>query len=136
MSLGTDIAAALPELRAAAVSRMTETVRVGLLVEGTDENFDVIHTLEVAYDGVGRLKFNQLASSDVDAGGQPVVKEGSVLSLPSGTEGITPDMRVVVDESTADGSLVGRVFRVKGFAAAGQTTANRWTVEETGERIL
>jgi hypothetical protein len=134
--LGDDIAAALPNLRAHAVSRMSETVRLGTLTEDVDEDtLESFNIFDTVYEGVGRLRFPQAPNGEVDVAGQLVVLQGAVLSLPSGTTGITPDMRAVVDASTADVSLVGRVFRIQGFAAAGQTTATRFAVEESGEQI-
>jgi hypothetical protein len=134
--LGDDIAAELPHLRAEAESRMTETVRVGVLTEDTDpDTLDVVKILTPVYEGKARIRFPQNPSGEVDAAGQLIVKQDSILSLPWGTPGVVPDMRAVIDASTQDGSLAGRVFRVKGFAAAGQTTATRFTVEETGEVI-
>jgi hypothetical protein len=116
---------------------MTETVRVLLVHEEVDE--DTLDTVlvvdEVAYDGQGRIRFPQVPNAEVDAAGQIAIKQDATLSLPSSTSGITPDMRAVVDASTADDSMAGRTFRIKGFSAAGQTTAARFTVEETGEVI-
>lgn len=134
--LGDDIAAALPELRAHAVSRMTETVRIGTLDEGVDEEtLEPVTVFDSVYEGAARLRFPQSPSGEVDAASQLVVLQGAVLSLPSGTAGITPDMRAIVDDSTSDAALIGRVFRIRGFAAAGQTTATRFSVEESGEEI-
>jgi hypothetical protein len=122
--------------RAQAEARMTETVRIGWLDEGTDPvTLDPIQTLDVVYDGRARVKFPSMNEVEVDAGGQLIVKQDAELHLPSGTTGVTPDMRAVVDASTADAALVGRVFRVKGRPTAGQTTASRYACEETGETI-
>jgi hypothetical protein len=135
--LGETLAAALPGLRAEAESRMSETVRIGVLVEDEDlDTLEVTNILDpVVYEGKARIRFPQNPSAEVDAAGQLIVKQDGVLSLPAETAGVVPDMRVVFDASTADPSLVGRVLRVKGFAVSGQTTATRFTVEETGEQI-
>lgn len=135
--LGDVLAAALPGLRAEAESRMTEMVRIGDLVESEDlDTLEVVRTLApVVYDGKARIRFPQNPNAEVDAGGQLVVKQDGVLSLPAETGGIVPDMRVVFDAFTADATLAGRVLRIKGFAVSGQTTATRFTVEETGEQI-
>lgn len=123
--------------RRQAESRMTQTWRVGELVESTDPiTFDPIQSFVAVYDGPGRLKSVQATSvSDREVGGQPVAMQVFELHLPSGTTGITPDMRAICDDSPEDASLVGRVVRVKGFPAAGQTTAARFSVEESGEVI-
>lgn len=122
-------------------SRMTETVRVGTLTETTDpDTLDPVQVFEPVY-GEGatapnaRMKFVTQTIAERDAASQLVAVQTSEVHLPSGTLGITTDMRVIVDASTADAGLVGRVFRIKGFPHAGQTTAARFAVEETGEQI-
>lgn len=119
-----------------AEARMTETVRIGTIVtdEEPDANFDPVRYFESAYSGPARLKFVTQTISERDAGTQQVALQISELHLPSGTEVFT-DMFAVVDASTADPGLVGRVFRIKGLAHAGQTTAARYPVEESGEPI-
>lgn len=135
--LGETLAAALPSLRAEAESRMTEVVRIGVLVETEDlDTLEVVQFLDpVVYDGKARIRFPQNPNAEVDAAGQLVVKQDAILSIPAQTPGVLVDMRAVIDASTADTALPGRVVRIKGFAASGQTTATRFTVEETGEQI-
>jgi hypothetical protein len=135
--LGHDIAAALPDLRRQAESRMTEVGRVilGHPTVDPDTLEDFFEIDETVYDGIGRIRFPQVPNAEVDAAGQIALKQDAILSLPWGTSGITPDMRYICDDSTDDATLAGRVFRIKGFAVAGQTTATRFTVEETGEVI-
>ncbi len=86
-------------------------------------------------NGIARVKFPSANEVEVDAAGQLIVKQDIELHLPSGTGGVTPDMYAVVDEDLDDPSLVGRVFRIKGRPQGGQTTAERYAVEETGETI-
>lgn len=122
--------------RAQAESRMTETVRVGVLDRQTDpDTFDVVQVLDVVYQGPARWKPASTQPADREVASQYGPLGALEVHLPSGTEGVAPDMRVVVDASTADASLVGRVARIKGFPVAGQTTAARFPCEETGEQI-
>lgn len=121
--------------RKMAEGRMTETVRVGVLTEGTDDNLDPHNTFDVEYTGMARVSWNTYTVQQTTPGDQVVALTTPILSLPSGTLGITVDMRAVVDASTADTSLVGRTFRIKGLPQSGQTTALRFPLEESGEVI-
>lgn len=124
--------------RAHALARMTETVRIGTLTtedEPDRETLDPIVTFDWVYTGPARMKFITQTLSERDAAGQPIAIQSLELHVPSQTVGIVTDMYAVIDASTADTSLVGRVFRIKGLPQAGQTTAARFPVEETGETI-
>lgn len=130
--LGDDIAAALPELRAHAESRMTETATVGVYVEGTDViTGDPTRVLQTQrYAGKGRLRW---ASRDVSAHvgpGQPMSVQEPYWSVPYGTPRLQVDDEVVVTASAADPLLVGRRFRITGAPVAGQVTAHRYPIEE------
>jgi hypothetical protein len=117
-------------------ARMTETVRVGILTEDVDpETLDPINTLDVEYDGPARVSWKTYTVQQTTPGDQPAALSTPILSLPSGTLGVTVDMRVVVDASTADAAMVGRTFRIKGLPQSGQTTALRFPLEEAGEVI-
>lgn len=134
--LGDDLSAFLPEIRAHALSRMTQTWRIGTLTEGTDPiTNDPIQTLDVVYDGPGRFKAGVWTTSEPEPGGQPIAQQSAELHLPSGTVGVEVDMRAVCDACPEDPALVGRVLRIKGRPAAGQTTAARFPVEDAGELI-
>jgi hypothetical protein len=123
--------------RNVANKRMTETVRVGPLELVSDpDTLEVEGMLTPVYSGEARVKFPYSTVSEREAAAQPVAAQDIILSLPGGVAyTIAPDMRVVVDASTADAGLVGRVFRVKGRPISGQTSAARYPVEETGEEI-
>lgn len=120
--------------RAVANARMTETVRIGTLTI-TTVDLDVVQDFDVAYTGPARLSWSTYTVAQPEAAGQPVALSAPVLSIPSGTPGVTVDMRAVVDDSTADEGLIGRVFRIKALPQSGQTTAARYPVEESGETL-
>lgn len=133
MSLGWDVAAALPYLRSQAESRMTETFRI-FEVTGTttdpDSDLQVVDVETDRYTGPGRLVFRSSVVSDADVGSQLVAVQGARVDLPVSVSGVGTDMVAVVTGSSADPSLVGRRFRVEGMPAAGQTTAHRYSVVE------
>jgi hypothetical protein len=117
-------------------ARMTETVRVGVLTEGVDEDtLDPITSFTSEYEGPARVSWKTYTVQQTTPGDQPTALSTPILSLPSGTLGVTVDMRVVVDASTADAAMVGRTFRIKGLPQSGQTTALRFPLEEAGEVI-
>ena len=126
----------LAQGRAWANSRMTQTWRVGTLVEVTDPlTLDVTKTIQAVYAGPARFKVTVSIPSVEEVPGQAVAVQDQELHLPSGTSGIETGMVAVCDACPEDQSLVGRVLRIKGAPAAGQTTAARFPVEETGETV-
>lgn len=137
MTLAYDIGQALPFLRAEAEGRMTQTWRIGVLTEDSDEDFDVVSEFDVVYDGPGRLKsVAATAVSEAEPGAQFVAVQTLELHLPAGTEGIEVDMRALCTACPEDAAQVGRVVRIKGRPTTGQVTAARFTVEATGEQIV
>lgn len=123
--------------RKMANARMTETVRIGTLTYGDvpEGEIDPEQVFEVEYEGPARVSWNTYTVQQTTPGDQPVALSTPILSIPSGTFDVTVDMRAVVDASTADLSLVGRTFRIKGLPQSGQTTALRYPLEESGEVI-
>lgn len=136
MSLGSDLAAALPDLRAEANSRMTESITVGTFEDGTDpETFEPTRTPVITrYEGLGRIRYASLATSGTasssDQIGQPVVVQSPYLSIPHGSPRLYEGDEVVVDASSADDLFVGRRYQVAGNATIGQTTAHRYPLAE------
>lgn len=132
MNLGYDIAQALPGLRAEAESRMTESVTVGRFELKRDPgSLDTVLTLvETFYTGIARVKFPYASTAAKNPAGQQLVETNIVLSLPAWSQLMPVGTGVRVDGSSADESLVGRMFRVEGPAQAGQTTAHRYPVVE------
>jgi len=119
--------------RRMAESRMTETVTVGVYTDGTDPvTGDPTRVLATShYAGVGQIKYPSVSVSETSGSGQQVASADVVLKVPVES---APDVRagdeVLVSASTADGSLVGRRFRVKAWPQSGQVTAHRFPLEE------
>ena len=153
MSLGWDTLAALPAFRVQAESRMSETVTVGRstpnglnpeTLEPVADSF-VLHyptpqdiftdvfrdVFGDAGNGRARIKYSSLTVSESSTLGQVLAAQDAVLSLPVGMGlGVRIDDIVTVTASTVDPALIGRRFRVKGSAQAGQVTASRFPLEE------
>lgn len=133
MTLGGDIAAALPGLRAEAESRMTDAVQVGRFVDGTDPvTGDPTRVIETErYEGKARIRWGSREVSNSDAVSSPVGTQEPYLSVPFGTGRFWADDEVLVTGSS-DPLLVGRQFRVQGAAIAGAVTAYRYPLTELG----
>lgn len=136
MTLGSDITAALDQLRIEAESRMTERVTVGAFGDSTDpETYEPVRTpVATRYEGLGRIRYASLSTSASATGsdqiGQPVVVQSPYLSIPHGSPRLYEGDEVVVDSSAADVLLSGRRFQVAGNATIGQTTAHRYPLSE------
>lgn len=130
--LGWDIAAVLPELRAQAESRMTETVLVGKFRDGSDPATGAATRVLVTerYSGKARVRYPSYAVAEMSPASQPVAQQDVIVSLPVGSGPVFEGDEVLVTASTVDPNVVGRRFRVKGQPAAGQTTAYRVPVIE------
>lgn len=133
MSLGSDIDAALPGLRAEAESRMGELVTVGKFAERTDEvtGDPVVAVVLERYAGVGRIRWGSREVTNAEAPSMPATVQEPYLSVPFGTVLLRDNDEVRVDASS-DPVLVGRRFRVQGYPVAGQVTAHRYPLEELG----
>lgn len=131
VSLGSDVDAALPGIRAEAESRMTDSVMVGKFRDGTDPiTKDAIRVLETErYTGKGRIRWGSREVSNSQATGSPVAMQEPYLSVPFGTARFFTDDEVECNDSP-DPLLVGRRFKISGAAAAGQVTAYRYPLEE------
>lgn len=120
--------------RAQAESRFTETFTFFTSVPG-DPNPDTLEdtTIETPiYTGVlGRVKYPSLTVSTSSAVGQTFATQDVNVSVAVGTIPLVHEGHFCrVTASTVDPGLVGRKFRVKGSAQAGQTTAHRFPVIE------
>ena len=131
MTLGSDLDAGLIELRAAAESRMTDTVSAGLYRDGTDPvTGDPTRVLVTSrYSGPGRVRYGSREVSNSTTVSMPVGVQEPYLSVPFGSARIMVGDDVQVTAS-ADPILVGRVFRVAGHPVAGAVTAYRYPLEE------
>lgn len=118
--------------RRMAESRMTENVVVGRFewLRPAGSLDQVLTLVETFYSGAGRVKYPSASAVVKSPAGQQLTETNIVLSLPSGAGAVPTGAGVRVVSSTADPSLVGRMFRVDGPAQAGQTTAHRYPVVE------
>lgn len=137
MTLGSDITAALPELRAEAESRMTETATVGAVVDGVDP-VTGNPTQEIAdarYEGKARIRYGSVTASTNDGNGasigQPLTTQSPYLSVPWGSPRLYEGDQVHVTASASDALLVDRRYTIAGNAAIGQVTAHRYPLTET-----
>lgn len=135
MTLGQDIAAALPALRAQAESMMTGACTITRPGVPTPENWNPV-TLQYditpvsVYTGKCRLRPSGQQDRGTDAAGQVFVESSYVLSLPViGSESVAKDDLVTVTAAD-DPVLVGRVFTVVVDPAYMNGTARRVPVRE------
>lgn len=133
MSLGSDITAALPGLRAEAESRMHESVQVGRFEDGVDEETGnpTWELVTERYSGIARIRWGSREVTNADAPSMPVTVQEPYLSIPFGSPLLRDNDEVLVTGS-GDPILVGRRFRVQGYPVAGQVTAHRYPLEELG----
>lgn len=133
MSLGYDLAQALPGLRAEAESRMVETVLVGRFREGVDEvTGDPTRVIDVErYLGKARIRWGSREVSNSTAIGSPVGTQEPYLSVPFGSPRFFNEDEVECTASP-DPILVGRRFQIQGAPVAGAVTAYRYPLTELG----
>lgn len=133
MTLGGDIAAALPGLRAEAESRMSDLVQVGRFVDGVDDaTGDPTWVLVTErYGGMARVRWGSREVTNADAPSMPMTVQEPYLSVPFGTVLLRDNDQVLITGSQ-DPVLVGRRFRVQGYPIAGAVTAHRYPLEELG----
>ena len=104
MTIGPAITAALPDLRAQALSLMTSTATI---TRGTGEPVwdpvleEMSDGAATIYDGPARLlRISSMTGRPVDAAGESVVVTPYTLTLPWDTEGIEDGDRIEVDGMT------------------------------------
>jgi hypothetical protein len=118
--------------RAQAEARFTETLKAYTITRtGPDADGLYTDTEVTVYAAVsGRVKYPTLTVSEREQGSQvPAVQDVQVHVAVGSTPNVVVNVLWRVTASTADASLVGRVFRTKGEAQAGQVTASRYPVE-------
>lgn len=136
MSLGADIAAALPELRAQAESMHTDTFSV-FRADGTFStdpvtleerpNFATVHG-SVA----GKLQFPNVRPQDALIPGQVVIRSEFAWHTSVNTLGVLPgdEVECIAVGPLGDPELVGVRVRVAGPFLKSHATARRFPVEE------
>lgn len=136
MSLGADIAAQLPGLRAQAESMMVSAGvvrrKTGAMVEDPD-TLEQVPEMIAIYTGVGRYKAANTQAGRSEIPGAIVVDQSATLSLPVGAPGVGDVRLNDIWECTAnpfDASLIGKKVRVTGVHSQTHATAHRFPVEE------
>ena len=130
--LGDDLAGVLPELRAAAESRMRSRVRVERVTTTADPltGRDVVTVYEIVHASLP-CRFPPGETTTIptgSAGGATVPVSTGGLHVPWDTTGLEVGMRAVVTESSLP-VVVGRVYRLARRPDGDQVTAQRWGVE-------
>lgn len=119
--------------RAFAESLLTETVEF-YRVTGTSVDPNTLNEVETAvvvYTVPARVKYSSLIVSESRGAGEVVGAQSVSISVGVGsTPTVNSDFMCRVVDSSADTSLIGRKYRVKGFPQSGQVTAHRYPVEE------
>jgi hypothetical protein len=133
VSFAADLAGILPELRAAAESRMDSDWSGVRSAPGApvlnEETGEYESTTEPVYAGRGRLAFKSTVTSDLDVQSQSVVRQEPTLSLPVATStGVTVGDVFVCTAHDNDPALVGVKVRVSGIHG-GSVTARRFPCE-------
>ena len=129
MSLGADIAAALPELRRQAESMMRDEctiTRPGAQTWDDATGAYVGGTLTRLYAGPCRIRRPNVAEREAAAGDADWTLAGAVVSIP--VDGTTDDLlgaTVHVEHCEMDPALTGRDLKVTGPHAQSQATARR-----------
>ncbi len=129
MSLGADIAAALPELRRQAESMMRDEctiTRPGAQTWDDATGAYVGGTLTRLYAGPCRIRRPNVAEREAAAGDADWTVTGAVVSIP--VDGTTDDLlgaTVHVEHCEMDPALTGRDLKVTGPHAQSQATARR-----------
>lgn len=134
MSLGDDIAAALPELRAHAESRMCETVTVrrpaGWEPDPVTGNDVPTYADPDPYVGQARLKPpSTVKALEPDLAGSAIVTQPAELHIPWEGPALLPGDVVLFAADTYTPRLRGLVYRVVSSHAASDVTAQRVPVE-------
>lgn len=140
MTLGDDLAAALPDLRAAARSRMRATCTIRRVASvSTDATTGAPTVTWVApdpYVGACRTRYPGLAHEQTpEVGGATVVASRLIVHIPHGTQ-ILPGDRVRIDSDPDNPIMVNAVLRVASVDDQSQATAQRLLCEDYQAGVL
>ena len=131
--IGQDIAAALPELRREAESRMLMAVRIESVTVSADTSTGAdTETVVVVHASIPcRIKDAVRQERSADMQGVSVVVLGLVLHVPWDTAGLLSGQRaVVVSCGPLDPpALLGVAYRLASPTRGSPATAQRWGVE-------
>lgn len=127
MSLGAEVAAALPELRAAALSLMTDTIkatRPGLV--STDASTGVVSAaVSTVYEGPGRWKAATTDPTGDEAGLSERTRTSGEVHLPVGAYVPLPGDVLECTGCPLDPNMIGRKTVVQSKVGGSQITAYR-----------
>lgn len=125
-------ASALEAGRAAAEARMTDTCTIARVTPvRTNSSTGVITTSsETIYSGKCRVAVPDMAAATREAGGQQVVVQQFVVSVPISVTTVKPGDVVTVTAAPYDGALVNKTLRVRDVPYGSQLTARRLSCED------
>jgi hypothetical protein len=134
VTLGSDIVAALPELRVEAESQMV-TLGVVKRADGTSTEHPVTYEVTLnyvtIYTGKCKYKFPSTIPSVGSIPGAVVTDQRGELSFPVGTSGAIRTNDVwTCTANVLDPALVGVSVRIAGVHSQSLATARRFPVEE------
>lgn len=133
MTLGDDIAATLPRLRAEAESMMVDAciIHGDPVTVFNEETLENEETIPVIYEGRCKYRLSDAAIQPVEAVGQSLIVQRATLSLPIGSSrGIRKNHVATITASKNDPEMVGMRLLVKDSFRHTNATARRLPVEE------
>jgi len=129
MSLGTDVAGALPFLRAQAESLMLDTCTV-CPVTGVNESTGAPTLGTGVYTGKCKVQTSQAQEANPEAGGATFTVQRYAVHVPVGAFVPVVGHVVTITAAALDAGLVGRQYRVVALLHKSLATAYRLAVEE------
>jgi len=141
MTIGDDLAAALPELRAMAESLMRDTIRVERVV-GVDEStgeatYETVYPVEQTPDrwrrgdgGIGKVQAYEAQEATPEVAGATIAVQRYAVHIPVGSCKPEIGLRVTILAAALDPNLTGRTYRVVALLHKTAATAYRLGVEE------
>jgi len=132
VSLGTDLAAALPELRAQAESMMLDTCTITRSVRTWDEGTaSWVDAPTTVYTGACEVKAENVQAAEADAQGQLLIVQSLILKLPvAASVDVAPGDVATLTVCRFDPQLVGKRLRVGASHHQSFATARRLPVKE------
>ena len=128
MSLGTDVAGALPFLRAQAESLMLDTCTVSP-VTGVNESTGAPTLGAAVYTGKCKVQTSQAQEANPEAGGATYTVQRYAVHVPVAAFVPVVGHVVTITAAAQDAGLVGRQYRVVALLHKSLATAQRLAVE-------
>lgn len=132
MTLGDDLAAALPELRAHAESMMTDTIRLERVTGSAPHptTLEMVDTYETVYEGKGRWQRPNVQASESVVGGVEFGVNAVTVQLPIAVTVAARGQRATCLASQTDPALPGTKATVLGVPNKTHATKRRLLCEE------